>query len=344
MTGFESLTGYSLADPGMLLVLLLVPLALAIRYVRGVPTVLFSPAVLLRKPKSGRGDDPLAAPLPVSWRVRLLGLPRGLQVAGLVVAGVALARPVERVPLPVEREGIDILLCLDLSSSMLTDDLDPVLTRLDIVKEAASAFIESRPDDRIGLVGFARYPDLRCPLTMDHEALLQILGELATVDSDGPEDATGIGTAVARSIDVLRTSEAKSKVVILLTDGEENVASERTPEEIAPLHAAQLGQQWGVRVYSIAAGIGRRDATGKFVDIDTSQIQSLAVRTGGVFFKARDASTLGRVYEAIDALEKAQFEEPRYELEERFLVFLAVAVGLLVVSRVLAATVLEVLP
>ena len=112
------------------------------------------------------------------------------------------------------------------------------------------------PDDRIGLVCFARYPDLKCPLTLDHRALGEILDEVTTVESDGPEDATGIGTAVARAAQVLQRGIGESRVVILLTDGEENVATTRTPDEIAPLYAAQLCVELGVKVYAIAAGSG----------------------------------------------------------------------------------------
>lgn len=322
----------NLAAPWFLLLALLVPLALWLRYRRRAPALLFAPGALLR-PAS-----------PKTWRVRLLPLPPLLTVLGLLLAVLALARPVKHVPLPHTTEGIDIMLCIDTSSSMTANDMDPGRTRLDVAKAAAARFVGGRPDDRIGLVGFARYPDLRCPPTLDHEALQQFLAQVSPVAGDGPEDATGIGTAVARAAQVLRGSTGTSKVVILLTDGEENVATELTPEEIAPLHAGQLCRELGVRVYAISAGLGSRDAAGEWVEIDTRQIRLLAERTGGRFYTARDAGAVESVYTEIAQLHKAAFEEPRFEVEERFLSFLAAAVVLLIGSRLLQSTVLAVLP
>ena len=321
----------SLAAPWFLLLALMVPLGLWVRRRRGAPALRFAPGAFLHG-------------LPKSWRVRLLPLPALMTIAGLLLAVVALARPVEHVALPHTTEGIDIMLCLDTSSSMAANDMHPGRTRLDVAKAAAARFIAGRPDDRIGLVGFARYPDLRCPPTLDHEALQQFLAQISLVASDGPEDATGIGTAVARAAQVLRTDSGKSKVVILLTDGEENVANERTPEEIAPLHAGQLCRELGVRVYAISAGLGSRDAAGEWVEIDTRQIRLLAERTGGRFYAARDAGAVESVYAEIAELHKAAFQEPRFEVEERFLSFLAAAMLLLIGSRLLRSTLLAVLP
>jgi Ca-activated chloride channel family protein len=328
---FESLTGLTLLHPWLLLLALLVPTALWLNLRRGAPAILFAPGQLL-------------GTIPRSWRVRLLPLPRLLQVLGLLVAVLALARPVLRVPLPHTTEGIDIMLCLDTSSSMTSRDMDPNRTRLDVAKEEAARFIAGRIDDRIGLISFARYPDLRCPPTLDHRALVQILTGVVPVESESPEDATGIGTAVARAAQVLRGVETNSRVVILLTDGEENVALAEKPGEIAPLHAGQLCAQLGVRLYSIAAGLGRPNRSGEWVEIDTGQIRTLAERTEGRFFTARDAGAVAGVYAEIDELEKAAFLEPRYEVVERFLPFLAAALALLLTSRFLRATLLRVLP
>ncbi|MHC4818557.1 MAG: VWA domain-containing protein, partial [Planctomycetota bacterium] len=181
----------TLQNPWWLLLALLVPLALWLRWRRGAPTVLFAPGAFLAR-------------LPGGWRVRLLPLPWLLLAAGLSLTVVALARPVRRVPLPHKSEGIDIMLCLDVSSSMTANDMDPQRTRLDVARDAAVRFIAGRPNDRIGLICFARFPDLRCPPTPDHDALRQLLAAVIPVASDGPEDATGIGTAVARAAQVLR--------------------------------------------------------------------------------------------------------------------------------------------
>ncbi len=320
---FESLTGFALLDPWLLSLALLVPLGLWVRRRRGAPAVRFGPGFI-----AGPG-------LPRSWRTWILWLPRALQALGLLSVVLALARPVERVRLPQRNEGIDILLCLDTSSSMSANDLDPARTRLDVAKDAAARFVAGRSDDRIGLIAFARYPDLRSPPTRDHRSLTEILSGVTLVASDGPEDATGIGTAVARAAQVLGRSAAKSKVVILLTDGEENVATAETPQEIAPLHAAQLCEELGVRVYAIAAGLDDRSSS--------SQVEHLAERSGGEFYAARDAGAVAGVYARIDELEKSTLEEPRYELAERFLPFLISAVALFFVGRLLACL-LEVLP
>jgi len=306
--------------------------------------LLLAPLLLLalrRRPRRAVlfGPAPLARGLPKSWRVRLLRLPAGLAVLGVLLALLALARPIERVPLPRRSEGIDIMLCLDVSSSMSERDLARGRTRLEVAKAAALEFIRGRPHDRIGLVSFARFPDLRCPPTLDHEALGRILADVALVAGDGPEDATGIGAAVARAAAVLRGG-----VVVLLTDGDENVATTRSPKEIAPVHAGQLARELGVRTYAVTVGSGRRAASGEWVELDARQLRRLAEQTGGRFFAARDAEGLASVYGEIDALEKVEFHEPEYETKERFLPFLAAALALLLAGRVLQLTVLGVLP
>lgn len=326
----ERLSGLVLRDPWLLWLLLLLPLLIGWR-ARGRPrTLLFAPAALWS-----------ARP---SWRTRLLGVPAALQVLGLVLLVIALARPAVREELPVEAEGIDILLCLDTSSSMTTTDMDRRRSRLDVARDAATQFIAGRPDDRIGLVGFARYADLRCPLTLDHRALTQILAELRPVASDGPEDATGLGAAVARAAEVLQESRAPSRVVILLTDGEENVALQGAGQQIAPIHAAQLCERLGVRVYAIVAGIGRRDAAGSWVELDTRPVERLAARTGGTFHRARAAGAVGAVYDRIDRLERSPLAEPRHVLRDRYLAFLVAALVLLLLGRLLGATWLDVRP
>lgn len=333
---FQEWTGLTLLDPWFLLLALLVPLALWLGRRHGAPAVRFAPGMLLRSRDGER--------LPRSWRSVLVPLPLILAALGLLALVVALARPAERERLPLEREGIDIMLCLDTSSSMTADDMDRRRTRLDVARDAATAFIRGRPEDRIGLISFARYPDLRCPLTLDHDALTEILAEVATVHSDGPEDATGIGAAVARAAEVLQGGAERSQVVILLTDGDENVALAGKSNEIPPAHAAQLCRQLDVRVYAVVAGVGRRDPSGALVKLDTKPIERLASRTGGTFHRARDAGAVAAVYERIDQLEKAAFEEPRFGIEDRFLLFLLAGIVLLLLARLLGATVLEVLP
>jgi len=343
---FERLTGLVLLDPAFLVLALLVPLAVWLGRRGGAPAVHFAPFGLLGRGgeagEGGRDDEGVAVPR--SLRQRLLPLPRVLFVAGLLLVVVALARPARREPLPLRSEGLDILLCLDTSSSMTAKDMDPERARLEVAKDAATAFVGGRPEDRIGLVTFARYADLRCPLTKDHRALERILADVETVEGDGPEDATGIGTAAARAAQVLRDGGSRAGVVILLTDGEENVALEGVADEIPPTHAAQLARQLDVKVYGIVVGVGRRDASGDWVRLDTRAVEAVAERTGGAFFEARNAGAVASVYARIDRLEKAPFEEPRYTFEDVFVPFLLAAVLLLLASRLLQVTWLDVLP
>lgn len=315
-----------LLDPWLLALALLVPVALWRR--RRAAAVPFAPGTLLA---------PGPPHLPKSWRVRLLPLPRALQVLALLLAVVALARPARREMLPLRTEGIDILLCLDTSSSMTANDMDRRRTRLEVAKAAAAEFVRGRPEDRIGLISFARYPDVRCPLTLDHEALAGILAGVTTVQGDGPEDATGIGTAVARAAQVLQADEKRERVVILLTDGDENVATQGAPAEIAPSHAAQLCAALGARVYAVAVGAGGPK-------LDTGPLQRMSQKTGGEFHEARDASAVTAVYRQIDALEKTGFDRPRYVIEDRFLSFLIAAIAVFLLGRLLESTVLGVFP
>jgi Ca-activated chloride channel family protein len=135
-----------------------------------------------------------------------------------------------------------------------------------------------------------------------------------------------------------------SKVVVLLTDGEENVARADLPEEIAPLEAAQLCQELGVRVYTIAAGIGHRSASGELVELDTAAVRRLAEQTGGAFFAARDASAVARVYSIIDELERSELEQPRFGYADRFVGALVLGMVLWVLGRIAGATLWEALP
>lgn len=320
-------------DPWLLLLVVTVPLGAWLRLRRGDATATFAPARLARDPA-----------LPSTWRSRLIWLPTVLHALALITTVVAIARPVERIALPARAKGIDILLCVDISSSMEATDLDPQRTRLDVAKEAATSFVDGRQQDRFGLICFARYADVLCPLTLDHVSVGEFLAAAQLVTPDGPEDATGIGTAVARAARVLRRSTAKSKAIVLLTDGEENVASPQTPDEISPREAADACAALGIRVYTIAAGTGKRVRSGRVVDIDTSQVEELATRSGGEFFTARDAKAIGRVYAKIDELERVEFEEARFEVRERFGPFVVLAITLLVAGLVLRGTALKVTP
>jgi Ca-activated chloride channel family protein len=330
-------TGLALDAPWALA---LVPVVLVLALLGARAAALrFAPSEFLHRDGGGHPRS-----LPRSLRQRIAWLPRALHVLALLALVLALARPLARERLPLTRRGIDILLCLDVSSSMRADDLQPGRTRLDVTKAAALAFLERRPDDRIGLVTFARYPDVVCPPTLDHGALAALLNGVAQVDEDSDEDATGIGMALARAAQALRHGGSASKVVVLLTDGEENVARADAPEEIAPLEAARLCEELGVRVYTIAAGIGRRTADGRQVELDPRPVQQVASLTGGAFFAARDASAVQRVYEVIDELERSAFDAPRFHDVDRFAPFLLLALVLLVAARASRVLMGEALP
>jgi Ca-activated chloride channel family protein len=346
---FDRFAGVTFLEPALLALALLVPVALGLARRRAPAALPLASAALLG---IGRSSDAGTGRLPGSWRTRLLRLPRALHVLALAAAVVALARPAESARVVKPSEGLDLLLVLDTSSSMTAKDMDHARTRLEVARDAALAFVRGRPDDRIGLVTFARYPDLRCPLTRDHEALSALLGAVAPVSADGPEDATGIGAAVARAAQLIERGAARpperaagrSAAIVLLTDGEENVAVAGAPGAIAPAHAAQLCARLGVRVHAIAAGTGRRDPGGTWRPPDTRAIEDLARRTGGAFHEARDATATTSVYAAIDALERAPVPVLEAVLVDRHLPSLVLAVLLVLLGRLLEAVLLDPLP
>ncbi len=327
-TWFETWTGLALRQPWWGVVLFAFALAAWGRWRAGAPALPFAPLGLLDK-----------KPLPGTWRTRCHLLPAVLLGIAAVAASIAVMRPVQRIELPAVRQGIDIVLCLDVSSSMAVVDLDDRRDRLTVARAAAAAFVANRPDDRIGLVRFARFPDLVCPPTLDHAALAQFLAELQLVERDGTEDATGIGTAIARSVQVLAESAVTARVVILVTDGEENVAAAGIPDAIGPLQAAQLAARHGVKVHALAVG---GTAPGRPA-IDTSQIDELAQRTGGRFFAAQDAAGMSLVYRAIDQLERTGFATARDRYEERYRPFVLAALLALLAATLLRRTCLQVL-
>jgi Ca-activated chloride channel family protein len=258
---------------------------------------------------------------PPSWKARLRNLPRLLRFAALGSLILALARPQthssrER----VVGEGIDIILCLDVSGSMLAQDFLP--NRLEAAKEVASRFVEGRPADRFGLVVFAGEGFTQSPLTTDHEALkLQLYGIRGGFLTDG----TAIGSGLATSVDRLREARSKSKVVILLTDGENNGGL------IDPLTAKDMARSLGIRVYTIGVGSegvaptpvrapdGGVRLQDQPVNIDEGLLRRMAGETGGAYFRAMDAKGLMSVYSEIDRMEKTSFERlSKKSTRERF--------------------------
>lgn len=279
-----------------------------------------------------RGDAAGPA-VPTSWRSRLRWLPDALEWLGLIGLVVAAARPVHRVPMLAPPPGRDVLLCIDVSSSMAAKDLQPDRDRLQVGCAVATQFVQARPHDRVGVLAFARYPDLRCPLTRDHQALAEVLAGLRMVGKDSPEDATAIGGALARGAAALARSGTAGKVMVVVTDGEENVADALTPGEIAPLHAAQLCAADGIRVHTIRVGRGTQKPDGSFVPLDPTALKQLAAVTGGRHFDAADAAALAAVYAAIEAMEATPEPPPGVREIERFPAVVALALLAVALAR-----------
>ncbi|WPU98658.1 VWA domain-containing protein [Mucilaginibacter sp. cycad4] len=262
-------------------------------------------------------------------RFRHLGIIlRSLAMAALIIA---LARPQSSLSWQdTTTEGIDIVIASDISGSMLAEDFKP--NRLEAGKNIAIDFIQNRPNDRIGLVVFSGESFTQCPLTIDHSVLVNLY---ADIKNGMIEDGTAIGMGLATAVNRLKDSEAKSKVVILLTDGSNNSGS------IPPVTAAEIAKQFGVRVYTVGIGtngfapypvqtpMGIQYQRLK-VDIDEGTLSKIATITGGKYFRATNNSALKDIYEQIDKLEKAKIDVTQYRKKtERFLPFAIIALALL---------------
>jgi Ca-activated chloride channel family protein len=293
-------------------------------------------------------DVRLARAVPQTWAARLRMLPVVLQLAALALGILALARPQALNTVRTEyAEGIDIMLVLDTSTSMRAQDFAP--NRFEAARDVASEFIRSRTSDRVGLVVFAAQAYTQAPLTLDYPFLQRMLDEVRVgVIRDG----TAIGTALAMSVNRLKETEAESKVVILLTDGQNNRG------EVDPVTAAEVAEAIGVRVYSIGVGTRGGDApltlddplTGPRrrnvpVEIDEEMLRTVAQKTGGQYFRATSKEKLRAIYDEIGQLEKTEIEERIYtDRTERYPPFLGAAFGLLVLQVLLSSTVLRRFP
>jgi len=261
---------------------------------------------------------------------------------------MALARPQN---VTAEREyqtkGVDIVIALDLSGSMLAEDFKPE-NRLVVAKQEAAKFIRGRENDRIGLVVFARKAFTQCPLTLDYEVLTRLLEE---IQIGMIADGTAIGMGIATAVNRLRDSEAKSKIIILITDGENNSGN------INPITAAELAATFGIKVYTIGVGrgglvpfpvndplFGKRYVQAN-VEIDEKTLKRISDITGGLFFRARDPQSLAGIYERINELEKTEIKVKEYRsFEELFHYPLIPAILLLLFEVFLTRTVLLKVP
>ena len=287
---------------------------------------------------------------PKSLRYYLRHLPFVLRAAAFALLVVALARP-QRIEQNVHTssEGIDIVMAIDVSASMLARDFQP--DRITAAKQVAGSFIADRYGDRIGLVAFAGEAFTQSPLTTDQSTLQTLLSRVRSgvIDDSG----TAIGTGLATAINRLRESEAKSKVIILLTDGVNNRG------QIAPLTAAEIARAQGIRVYTI--GVGTRGSapypavdiygqpTGGTVmapvEIDEKTLGAIAERTGGRYFRATDNAKLKAIYDEINQLEKSKVEvTERVAYHEEFLLWVVAALAALLAEMLLANLVLKRIP
>ena len=323
-------------DPWVLGLLAIVPLTywLGARGERRTGALRFSALDMARQ--AGNGIS--------VWLPRVPAL---LGAVGVTAVIVALARPQTGITSEtLLTEGIDIIMVMDVSSSMLAEDLEP--NRLQAAKGVAADFVGGRRNDRIGLGAFAGEAFTQAPLTLDYSVVQSLIGELQVgIIEDGTAVGMWLGTAVKR----LQASDAESKVVILLTDGRSNRG------EIGPVTAARMAQALGVRVYTVGVGtrgnapvpiadplVGTRLVPMR-VDIDEPTLQEIAELTGGRYFRATDNESLTSIYEEIDQLERTEIEVENFtQYAERFPVVLAFGLLLLLMEVGLALTVLRKLP
>ena len=255
---------------------------------------------------------------PKSLRVRLAWLPMLLRIVTFILIVLVLARPQTRNDWGKRTvEGIDIMLAMDVSTSMLAEDLKP--NRIEAAKSVAAEFISGRPDDNIGLTIFAGEAFTQCPMTTDHTSLLNLLQNVRTdIAARGLiEDGTAIGMGLANAVGRLKDGKAKSKVVILLTDGSNNMG------DISPLTAANIAKSFGIRVYTIAIGSktmapypmpvgGTVQYVNMRADVDVETLSEIASTAGGHFYRATNTAELKKIYEDIDKLEKTKMDVKKF--------------------------------
>ena len=330
---YDWLQHISFAHPLFLLLLALVPLMIYWYMAKNVQGTMIVSSL---KNFSGTG----------SWRNTFRHLPFILRMLAISSLILGLARPQIRNDEQITNgEGIDIVLCLDISGSMLAQDFSP--NRMEAAKNVAGEFINSRPTDRIGLVIFSGESFTMCPLTTDRAVLKT---QLFNVESGLLEDGTAIGSGLATSVERLRASQSKSKVIILLTDGENNGGL------IDPNTAKEIAKSVGVRVYTVGVGtegfapIPVQTAGGivmqrEKVSIDEKLLNQIANETGGKYFRAKDNESLSSIYKEIDQLEKSKIEVTTLrKFSEQFFPFAAAAIILLVLEFTLRFTIFRKFP
>lgn len=288
---------------------------------------------------------------PKSWKVRLVHLPMVLRCIVFSLVVIVLARPQTHNSWGSRTvEGIDIMLAMDVSTSMLAEDLRP--NRMEAAKDVAAEFISGRPNDNIGLTIFAGESFTQCPMTTDHASLLNLLQNVRTdMAAMGLiEDGTAIGMGLANAVSRLKDSKAKSKVVILLTDGSNNRG------DISPITAAQIAKSLGIRVYTIGVGTNKvarypMPVAGGVqyvnipVEIDNKTLSEIAALTDGNFYRATNNKELQQIYHDIDKLEKSKMNVKKFSKRyEAYQPFALAAILLLLLEILLRNTVLRRIP
>lgn len=287
---------------------------------------------------------------PRSWRVTLMPILLLLRLSVFVLLVLVLARPQTQNSWKNETmEGIDIMLVMDVSTSMLAEDLKP--NRIEAAKQVAADFVIGRPNDNIGLTIFAGEAFTQCPMTTDHASLLNLLHNVRTdIAQRLIEDGTAIGMGLANAVSRLKDSKAKSKVVILLTDGSNNRG------DLSPMTAAEIAKSFGIRVYTIGVGTNKvapypMPVAGGIqyvnipVEIDTKMLGDIAAATDGDFYRATNNKELQQIYKEIDKLEKSKLNVKKYSKRfEAYQPYAIAAVILLLLEILLRITVFRKLP
>jgi len=324
------MTGITFADPLYLYMLAIIPAMVAFYVIKQQKTT-----ASLRMP----GLQTFTGAR-ITFRHYLRHILFALRIIALTLLIIVLARPQATDKFQnTSTEGIDIVLTLDISGSMLARDFRP--DRLEASKNVATEFISGRPYDRIGLVVFSGESFTQCPLTTDHAVLVNLLRE---IQSGMIEDGTAIGMGLATAVNRIKDSEAKSKVIILLTDGVNNRG------EIAPATAAGIAKTYGIRVYTIGVGtqgMAPYPVQTPFgiqyqnmpVEIDEAILQEISQATGGKYFRATDNDKLVQVYNEIDKLEKSKIDVKQFSRkEEKFLIPSLIAFCLLILEVLIRNT------
>ena len=287
---------------------------------------------------------------PRSWKVTLMPLSMLLRLLVFVMIVLVLARPQTHNSWDSKTvEGIDIMMAMDVSTSMLAEDLKP--NRIEAAKQVASEFVIGRPNDNIGLVIFAGESFTQCPMTTDHASLLNLLHNVRTdIAQRLIEDGTAIGMGLANAVSRLKDSKAKSRVVILLTDGSNNRG------DLSPMTAAEIAKSFGIRVYTIGVGTNKvapypMPVAGGVqyvnipVEIDTKMLSDIAAATDGDFYRATNNKELQQIYKEIDKLEKSKLNVKKYSKRyEAYQPYAIAAIILLLLEILLRITVFRKLP